>query len=105
MIEHRQGIRRRALALVKIQSMSNDSVGLMYDISSQGMFVLTDAVPKMHECINIYMLSPDSGRAVPVTGLVIHGGKHGFGVMFYGLDGKAREMIKKYIDRFESSYA
>ena len=104
MIEHRQGIRRRTLSLVEIQRREGGSVGLMYDISAHGMFVLSNAVPAIHECIYIYLMPlQNGGRPVRITGLVVHRGSHGFGVMFHELDGNAREVIRDYIGHYINS--
>lgn len=97
MINHRQGKRIRTFALVEIKSRNGHSPGLMYNLSGDGMYVVSKTIPNLHDSIDICVTSfksQDTYAVIPV--MVIHRSKYGFGVLFRELDSKAREVVRSY---------
>jgi hypothetical protein len=102
-MEHRHGVRRRALSLVEIQYRQGRGSGLMYNIGPDGMYVLTKAGLRVHESVDISLAPPqDKGSPVRIKGMVVHRSKYGFGLMFSRLDKNARKLVSKYLSRFRS---
>lgn len=97
-MDHRQTLRCRALTLVDIHGRRGCSAGLVYDVSHNGMFVLSEAIPEINDRVDIHMaLSSDGGSPVRVPGRVVHRGKNGFGVRFRELGSSARGTVKKFL--------
>jgi hypothetical protein len=97
-INHRQGKRVRTFALVEIKSRKGLSNGLMYNLSRDGMYVVSKTIPNLHDSIGICLSSykdQDTYAVIPV--MVIHRSKYGFGVLFRELDSNAREVVKSYL--------
>lgn len=106
-MDHREGIRRRALALVKIQYGHgynyNYSGGLMYDISHDGMFVLSELVPNVNDSVEVWMsLSIDDDTPIRIPAMVVHCNKNGFGLMFRELDNNARFYLSEILSRYRA---
>lgn len=99
-MDHRQSSRNRALALVDIQSQYNGDTGFMYDISYDGMFIVSNIKMKKFEIVDINLSLPEKeDTSVHFPGMVMHHRKHGFGLMFRGLDSKALKVIDKLLNR------
>jgi hypothetical protein len=97
-MDYRQGSRRRALVLIEIHWLDGKSTaGLIYDIGFNGMFVLSETLPKAHECVDIVMTAAGN-RLIRIPGLVIHQRNHGFGLLFRRLDTSTRAFVEKYLD-------
>lgn len=106
-MDHREGIRRRALALVKIQYGNgfnyNCGSGLMYDISPDGMFVLSELVPNVNDSVEIWMsLSIEENTPVRIPAMVVHCSKNGFGLMFRELDNEVRVYLSEILSRYQA---
>lgn len=96
-MEHRHGARYKALALADIQYRDGRRTGLIYNISNDGMFVLTDAPEEVTGGVELYISSDGKGRAVRIPGLVVHNNNNGFGMIFRDLDDAARTLLDKYL--------
>jgi len=98
MINHRQGKRIRTFELVEIKSRNGLSPGLMYNISHDGMYVVSKTIPNLHDSIDICMTSSkNQDTCVMIPVMVIHRSKYGFGVLFRELDSNAREVVRGYL--------
>jgi len=98
MINHRQGRRVRTFALVEIKSRNGHSHGLMYNLSRDGMYVVSKTVPNLHDSIDICLSSfIDQDTYAVIPGMVIHRSKYGFGVLFRELDSNARQVVRSYL--------
>lgn len=95
-IEHRQGIRQRVMALVRVHDSDRPcSAGLLYDLGADGMFVVSEQRPEINRCVDIELaLSPAWDMAIRIKGLVIHHHKHGFGLMFREPDDPALALLE-----------
>lgn len=99
-MDHRQGFRRRSLVLAEIRPRYGQAeAGLIYDISSNGMFVLSRARPGVNKCINVEFSAPGD-RSARIAGLVVHQNDHGFGMMFQQLQGEARAFVESYLTTY-----
>ena len=97
LMDHRQGIRLRSLVLAEIQPRyGQPEAGIIYDISSNGMFVISRARPGVNKCINVVFSAPRD-RSARITGLVVHQNEHGFGLMFQQLQGEARTFVENHL--------
>jgi hypothetical protein len=96
-IDHRQGNRRRTLALVEIRCGDDQwAAGLVHNISPDGMFVVTESVPAVNSCVDInVVLCMAADVPLRLAGLVVHRSSSGFGMMFGELDGGARAFVEK----------
>lgn len=104
-MDHRQGIRRRSLLLAEIQPRYGQAdAGLIYDIGSNGMFVISRARPGVNKCINVEF-SATGDRSVRITGLVVHQNDHGFGMLFQQLQGEARAFVENYLTTYRHKAA
>ncbi len=95
-MDHRQGGRCHVMVMARIRWRDDQSaIGLMYDISPDGMFLLSVRGPAPNNCVEVdILLAPGQRSAVSIPGLVVHRSQHGFGVMFRALDGPARAFVK-----------
>jgi hypothetical protein len=84
------------MVLARIRWRNDQSaIGLMYDISPDGMFLLSVCGPAPSTCVEVdILLAPGQRSAVSIPGLVVHRRQHGFGVIFRALDGPARAFVK-----------
>jgi Tfp pilus assembly protein PilZ len=98
-INHRQGKRHRTFSLVEIKCRHGSSPGLMYNISRDGMYVLSTNVPKLNDSVQICISLFNKRKPVIIPGMVVHCNKHGFGLLFRELDDSALEVVKKYLHR------
>ena len=100
-INHRHGERRRTFALVEIKCRQGKCPGLMYNISRDGMYVLSKNVPKLHKRVDICIsLFNRKGSPVVIPGMVVHRSNHGFGVLFRELDDTTRGVVNKLLGRY-----
>lgn len=95
-IEHRQGARQCALALVRVHRGDGCcGVGLLYNRGADGMFVLTEQRPDVNQCVEIELaLSPGWDMSVRIKGLVVHRHPSGFGLMFREPDDPALTLLE-----------
>lgn len=97
-MEHRHARRCRALALAETQDCNGQrDARLIYNISREGMFLLGEKTPELNSCVDIYLSQPREEASVRIPGLVVHGGRGGFGVMFTQLDHSARTLVEKLL--------
>lgn len=96
-MEHRQGARCRVMLLARVRWRDGKAAaGLVYDISPDGMFVLSVRGPAPRSCVELDIRS-GAGRStdVSIPGLVVYRRAHGFGLLFRGLDDSAREFVER----------
>lgn len=94
-MEHRQGGRRRVLVLARVQQRDGQSEGgIVYDISRDGMFVVSVLKPGLYNHVNVVATGAD-GTSILFPGIVIHHNESGFGLLFQQLDGSARSFLQK----------
>jgi hypothetical protein len=99
-MEHRQGSRRRALALVKIQCQNNNGTGFVYNISRDGLFIVSDIKTKINDIVDINLSLPRMGKmSAHIPGMVVHCRKHGFGIMFRSLDSRTLKIVNKFLNK------
>ncbi len=92
-IDHRQGRRRRVLALVDlVWRDGRRSGGLMHDIGPQGMYVLCTLAPADARCVEVM---PAAATPVSIPGFVVHRRRHGIGLMFRDLDNAALAFVRR----------
>ena len=98
-MEHRHGVRRRSLAMADIKCRDSETiVGLMYNISHDGMFILSPKARQVGGKVEISLKMPsDSGLPVTIPGFVIHRNQTGIGVMFLDLDNSARSVVNRFL--------
>lgn len=95
-MEHRQGIRCRVLAPVRIHRRDVEAAsGIVFNISRCGMFVRCAMVPETGACVDIEV-TPLRGlnRTIHIPALVVHRRERGFGVIFRRLDTAALEFVE-----------
>lgn len=93
-MEHRRGDRRRVRVLVRVRQRDGQSEGgVVHDISSDGMFVVSVLKPGLYKSVNVVAAGAD-GRPIFFPGIVIHHNESGFGLLFRQLDGKARSFLQ-----------
>lgn len=94
-IDHRHGVRHRVLALVKVyEGDSQYRAGLVYEVSADGMFVLSEVPPAVNQCVDIeFALSPAWDMALTIKGIVVHSRNTGFGLMFREPDDPALALL------------
>lgn len=100
-MEHRHGERVRSLALVRIcQSDRADRcwAGLLYNISWDGMFVVSELLPAINDSLEVYVHLADSRMNVYLPGQVVHANGHGFGMIFRQLNRQSRWLIKLLLE-------
>ena len=96
-MDHRHVSRRQALVLVEIRWRDDQSAsGLMYNLSHDGMFVVSDVDLEMNTCIDV-VLQPESESPIRIPGLVVHHNNNGFGILFQQLDNAAHAFVEKYL--------
>ena len=97
-MENRQGIRRPALGLLKIRSSSDQEMaGLMYNASSNGMFILSTAQVEINKPLEILFNVSVRDKPRRITGIVMHRNKNGFGIIFRSLDSSARLFVNNIL--------
>lgn len=91
----RQGVRQRVMTLVKVYHSDNRCVaGLLYELSADGMFVLSEVQPEVNQRVDIeFPLSPAWGMALTIKGIVVHCRKSGFGLVFREPDDPALSLL------------
>ena len=101
-MEHRQQRRHRAftLAEIKVHSQSH-LIGLVYNVSHDGIFVLSTIAPKVNIIVDICISLPGKKKFLaPVSGIIVHRSKNGFGLMFC----EQRRATRLFVDRLLRSY-
>jgi hypothetical protein len=98
-MEHRVGKRHRAFRLVTVlQDGIADGSGLLYNVSRNGMFVLTRHPVGTNLCIDIVLPVPD-GTPVRLSTLIVHRSDHGLGLIFRHLDLVAAAAVEAHCTR------
>lgn len=97
MMEHRHRRRRRTFALVEIQNYGKQiNIGLVYNITSHGAFVLCTAAPDVSRLVEIYISAPaEDSLLTPISGIVIHRNNNGFGLMFCEQNSPTRLLVNE----------
>jgi len=96
-MDHRHGERVRALALVRVCQSDRAGEcwsGLLYNISQDGMFVLSNMRPTINTSLDVYIQFPDNHINVCLPGQVVHANGHGFGLIFRQINKQNRWLIK-----------
>ena len=94
-MDHRQGNRYRVFRLVEVEyDDSSQAPGLLYNISRNGMFVLTSAHPVVNDCVDVCIRSRNAGETVSISAQVVHHSDCGVGLIFRDLDGHAEVVIE-----------
>jgi len=101
-MEHRRRRRNRAFALVKIQDYHEQCVtGLVYNVNHDGVFILSTATLKVDSIVNICMwITGKNSLLIPVSGIVIHRNKNGFGLMFCTKESSTRQLADKMLSSY-----
>lgn len=100
-MEHRHGERVQALILARVcQSDRVDRcwAGLLYNISQDGMFVVTEVQPRMNDSLDVYVQLTDSRMNVCLPGQVVHANDYGFGMIFRQINKQNRWLIKLLLE-------
>lgn len=95
-MDHRHGERVRALALVRVSHSDRAGeyrAGLLYNISQDGMFVLSDMRPSINASIDVYIQFANNRINLCLPGQVVHASDHGFGLIFRQINKKNRWLI------------
>jgi len=102
MMELRCQTRRRAFALVEIQSQNQHKItGLVHNISQDGAFILSTVMPKVDRVVEIKLsTSADNGLLIPVRGRVIHCNRNGFGLRFCKQEDATWQLLDKLSNSF-----
>lgn len=97
LIDNRHGSRYRMLAVADMNMRDGSRhTGLVYNISQDGMFVLSGARPEVNKPIDMHVT--DSGSAsVRINGIVVHSSKERFGLMFGDLDDRAQRFVRENV--------
>ena len=87
-MDHRQGRRLRIFSPVNIlNGHDTDQAGIIYNISADGMFILSENRMDVNDIVNLDVLAVnDNEPPVIIPGIVIHTNDHGFGMMYRRLD-------------------
>lgn len=83
-MDHRQGERVRALAMVSVCQIDDEGecrAGLLYNVSQDGMFVLSTMRPAINSSLDVYIHFADNLRSICFPGQVVHANDHGFGLI------------------------
>ena len=104
-MDHRHGERHHTFTLVKVRCNNRDVPGLVYNCSRQGAFVLSTATMKKGQFIEILTEDSFGKKIVSISGLVVHQGKSGFGLLFCQPNGIARRFAKKITNRWAAGGA
>ena len=101
-MEHRSQRRRRAFALVEIQSQNQHTItGLVHNISQDGVFILSTVMPKVDRVVEISIsTSTENGLPIPVRGRVVHCNRNGFGLMFCKQEDATWQLLDKLSNSF-----
>lgn len=95
-MEHRFGKRYRAFRLVKLrQDSARETAGLLYNVSRNGMFVVTRN-PQIGSslCIDVD-LPVRNGPPVRLSTLIVHRSEFGLGLIFRHLDPAAAAAVEE----------
>lgn len=94
-MEHRLGKRHRAFRLVTVlQEGVADSSGLLYNISRNGMFILTrQPAVGANLCVDVDLPMRDRSP-VRLSTLIVHRTDHGLGLIFRHLDPAAAAAVE-----------
>lgn len=96
-MDNRHGERVRALALVRVCHRGGAGeyrAGLLYNISQDGMFVLSNMRPALNASLDIYIQYADDCINLCLPGQVVHTCDHGFGLIFRQINKQNRWLIK-----------
>lgn len=95
-MDHRQGNRYRVFRLVEVQfDESARAPGLLYNVSRNGMFVLTSARPDVNGCVDVRIRYANDDDAVSISAQVVHHSDCGVGLIFRELDDRAGVVIER----------
>lgn len=95
-MDHRHGERVRALALVRVcqnERVEECRAGLLYNISQDGAFVLSNMRPTINASLDVYIQLADNNMNVCLPGQVVHANGHGFGLIFRQINRQNRWLI------------
>ncbi|WP_322567056.1 PilZ domain-containing protein [Thiohalophilus sp.] len=105
-MEHRHGERVRALALVRVcrsDRAGECRAGLLYNISQDGIFVLSNMRPAINTGLDVYIQSADNRINLCLPGQVVHANGHGFGLMFRRLNTQNRWLIRLFHENYRTT--
>jgi hypothetical protein len=72
----------------------------MYDISPDGMFVLSDVAINVNDCVDIVLpLKQEGDEPVSLSCMVVHRSHYGIGLIFRRLDSNTRAIVGEYLNR------
>ena len=106
-MEHRQQRRQRAFALAEVKC-HNELVmtGLAYNVTCDGLFILGTFSPKVDKIVDIHITIPKKEKLlIPISGIVIHRGNNGFGLMFCEQDEATWRLVDKLLRKHEEPIA
>ncbi|MDR9437482.1 MAG: PilZ domain-containing protein [Thiohalophilus sp.] len=95
-MEHRHGKRVRALALVRVcqsDGAGECRPGLLYNVSQDGMFVLSNMQPAINASFDVYIQIAGHLMNVCLPGQVVHANGHGFGMIFRRMSRQNRWLL------------
>ena len=102
MMEHRQRKRHRAFTLAEVKGHKKHCMtGLVYNVSRDGIFILTTIAPKVDRIVNISISIPETEMVlVPISGIVVHRSSNGFGLMFCEERETTWQLVDKLLRRY-----
>lgn len=102
MMEHRQRRRHRTFTLVEIKDNNqHDITGLAYNVSRDGIFVLSTTAPKVNITVDICISIPAKEKLLkPISGIVVHRSKNGFGLMFCKQNGATWLLVEELLNGY-----
>jgi len=94
-MEHRHLRRLRTFALVEIKVFGKQSyIGLVYNITRHGAFILCTTSPNLHGIVGINISAhPEHSFLTPISGIVIHRNINGFGLLFCEQNSPTRLLV------------
>ena len=95
-MDHRHGERVRVLTLVRVcqsDGAGECRAGLIYNISQDGMFVLSIMRPVINASLDVYFQLAGNFMNVCFPGQVVHANDHGFGLIFRRVNRQNRWLI------------
>lgn len=96
-MDHRQGARFRAFRLVELEFDDADRAGgLLYNISRNGMFILTTVGVDINHCVDIHIPAANENDMVRISAMVVHSSNCGLGLIFRELDGAAEAAVEEF---------
>lgn len=102
-MEHRQQRRQRAFALAEVKCRNKIiMMGLAYNVTRDGLFILGTFAPKVDKVVEICITIPKKEKLlIPISGIVVHRGNNGFGLMFCEQDEATWQLADKLLRKHE----